>query len=128
MTNQASPVNGDLQRFQVGPRMSEMAVYRGTAYLAGQVTSDVNLDMAGQTSNVLAQIDRLLAAAGTDKSRLLMCQIYLADLADFPTLNQVWEQWVTPGATPPRATVQALLANPAWRIEIVVTAAVPVVS
>lgn len=128
MTNQAPPVNGDIERFQVGARMSEMAVYRGTAYLAGQVTSDGSLDMAGQTSNVLAQIDRLLATAGTDKSRLLMCQIYLADLADFPILNQVWEQWVTPGATPPRATVQAQLANPAWRIEIVVTAAVPLVS
>lgn len=128
MSNQQHPVSNDIQRFQVGARMSEMAVYRGTAYLAGQVSSDGSLNMAEQTSNVLAQIDRLLATAGTDKSKILMCQIYLVDLADFATMNQIWEQWVTPGATPPRATVQAALANPAWRIEVVVTAAVPEIS
>ena len=128
MTNQAYSASSNIQRFQVGARMSEMAIYHGTVYLAGQVTSDATLDVAAQTSNVLAQIDRLLATAGSDKSRLLMCQIYLADLADFPIMNQVWEQWVTPGATPPRATIQAALANPAWRIEVVVTAAVQEVS
>lgn len=113
----------ELKRFHVGKRMSEMAVHNRTVYLAGQVTSDDKLDIAGQTSNVLAQIDALLAEAGTDKSHILMCQIYLSDLANFPTMNQVWESWVVAGHTPPRATVQAALANPAWLIEIVITAA-----
>jgi len=115
--------NQAIQRFHVGARMSEMAVYNRTVYLAGQVTSDGNLDIAGQTSNVLTQIDTLLAEAGTDKSHILMCQIYLSDLGNFSAMNQVWEAWVAKGHTPPRATVQASLAKPEWLIEIVVTAA-----
>ena len=116
--------NQELKRFHVGARMSEMAVYNHTAYLAGQVTSDDSLDITGQTGNVLSQIDKLLAQAGTDKSRILMCQIYLSDLSNFAAMNQVWEAWVVAGNTPPRATVQAALAKPEWLIEIVITAAV----
>ena len=115
--------NQEIKRFHVGARMSEMAVYNHTVYLAGQVSADDSLDIAGQTSAVLGQIDALLAQAGTDKSRLLMCQIYLSDLANFPAMNKVWESWVVAGQTPPRATIQAALANPAWLVEIVVTAA-----
>ncbi|MGE0331628.1 MAG: RidA family protein [Ramlibacter sp.] len=114
----------DIQRFHVGARLSEMAVHNGTVYLAGQVPDDPTKDIAGQTAEVLANIDRLLAEAGTDKSRILMAQIFLADLADFPAMNAVWDAWVVAGQTPPRATVQAKLARPEWRIEVVVTAAV----
>ena len=92
----------DIQRFDVGPRISEMAVHNGVAYLAGQVASDASLDAAGQTTNVLAQVDALLARAGTDKSRILMAQIFLADLADFPAMNAAWDAWVAPGSTSPR--------------------------
>jgi enamine deaminase RidA (YjgF/YER057c/UK114 family) len=113
-----------VQRFDVGARLSEMAVHNGVAYLAGQVAADGNADITGQTTQVLAQIDALLARAGSDKSRILMCQIFLADLADFPGMNAVWEQWVPAGHAPPRATVQAALARPEWRVEMVVTAAV----
>ncbi|ODU41833.1 RidA family protein [uncultured Aquimonas sp.] len=113
-----------IQRFDTGPRMSEMTVHNGVAYLAGQVAEDDSLDISGQTREVLAQIDALLARAGSDKSKLLRAQIFLVDLADFPAMNAVWEQWVVPGHTPARATVQAALANPNWKIEIVVTAAV----
>lgn len=114
----------DVHRFHVGARLSEMAVHNGTVYLAGQVPDDPTKDIAGQTAEVLANIDRLLGEAGTTKSRILMAQIFLADLADFPGMNAVWDAWVLPGQTPPRATVQAKLARPEWRIEIVVTAAV----
>lgn len=113
-----------IQRFDVGPRLSEMAVYNGVAYLAGQVPADATQDMTGQATQVLAAIDALLARAGSDKSRILMAQIFLPDLAEFPALNAVWESWVVPGHTPPRATVQAALAKPEWKLEIVVTAAV----
>ncbi len=113
-----------IQRFDVGARMSEMAVHQGTVYLAGQVAADDTLDIAGQTKQVLAAIDALLARAGSDKSKILRAQIFLADIADFPAMNAVWDQWVVPGHTPPRATVQAALAKPTWKIEIVVTAAV----
>lgn len=114
----------EIQRFHVGTRLSEMAVHHGTVYLAGQVPDDPTKDIAGQTAEVLASIDKLLAEAGTDKSRLLMVQIYLADLADFPGMNAVWDDWVIKGQTPPRATVQAQLARPEWRIEVVATAAI----
>ncbi|MEY8876675.1 MAG: RidA family protein [Leptothrix sp. (in: b-proteobacteria)] len=114
-----------VQRFDVGTRLSEMAVHNGTAWLAGQVPDDASQDIAGQTRQVLDMIDRLLARAGTDKTQLLMVQIYLADLADFDAMNSVWDTWVAPGSAPPRATVQAQLARPEWKIEVVVTAAVP---
>ena len=113
-----------IQRFDVGPRMSEMAVHNGTVYLAGQVAGDASQDITGQTQQVLAAIDGLLARAGSDKSRILRTEIFLKDLADFPAMNAVWEAWVVPGHTPPRATVQAALARPEWRVEMVVTAAV----
>jgi enamine deaminase RidA (YjgF/YER057c/UK114 family) len=113
-----------IQRFDVGPRMSEMAVHNGVAYLAGQVAADASLDIRGQTRQVLAAIDALLERAGSDKSKILRAQIFLADLADFSAMNAVWEAWVVAGHTPPRATVQAALAKPQWKIEIVVTAAV----
>jgi enamine deaminase RidA (YjgF/YER057c/UK114 family) len=113
-----------VQRFEVGSRMSEIAVHNGTVYLAGQVAEDASQDIGGQTRQVLAGIDALLARAGSDKSRLLMVQIFLPDLNDFAGMNAVWDAWVTPGHTPPRATVQASLAKPEWKIEVVVTAAV----
>lgn len=112
-----------IQRFDAGPRMSEMVVHNGTIYLAGQIADDDDADIAGQTRQVLAAIDALLARAGSDKSRILRAEIFLADLADFGAMNAVWEAWVVPGQTPARATVQAALANPKWKVEIVVTAA-----
>ena len=114
----------EIKRFDVGARMSEMAVHNGVAYLAGQVAADARLDAQGQTANVLAQIDALLARAGTDKSRILMAQIFLADVTDFAAMNAAWDAWVAGGATPPRATVEAKLAKPEWKVEIVVKAAV----
>ncbi|MGA0611730.1 RidA family protein [Caldimonas sp. KR1-144] len=116
-------MSSSIQRFDVGARLSEMAVHNGTVYLAGQVAGDDSKDIRGQTQEVLAAIDALLARAGTDKSRLLMVQIFIKDLADFPAMNEVWEAWLPAGAAPPRATVQANLAKPGWRVEMVVTAA-----
>ncbi|HSX61059.1 MAG TPA: RidA family protein [Tahibacter sp.] len=112
-----------IQRYDTGPRMSEMVVHNGTVYLAGQIAEDDSADIAGQTRQVLTAIDELLARAGSDKSKILRAQIFLVDLAEFGAMNAVWESWVVPGHTPARATVQAALANPKWKIEIVVTAA-----
>ena len=112
-----------VQRFDVGTRLSEMAVHNGTVWLAGQVPADATQDIGGQTRQVLAAIDALLARAGTDKSKIVMAQIFLADLADFPGMNAAWDAWVPAGNAPPRATVQARLAKPEWKVEIVVTAA-----
>lgn len=117
-------LNQGLHRFHVGDRLSEMAVHNGTVYLAGQVADDATQDIAGQTAQVLASVDRLLAEVGSDRARILMAQVYLADMADFDGMNAVWDEWVAPGDAPPRATVQARLARPEWKIEIVVTAAV----
>ena len=112
-----------VQRFDVGARLSEMAIHNGVVYLAGQIPEDPNLDIEGQTLQVLQAIDRLLERAGTDKRKLLMVQIFLVDLKDFEGMNRVWDQWVVPGHTPPRATVQANLASSNWRLEVVATAA-----
>ena len=112
-----------VQRFDVGARLSEMAVHNGVCYLAGQVAADGSQDITGQTKQVLAAIDALLARAGTDKTKLLMVQIFIKDLADFPALNAAWEAWLPAGQAPPRATVKADMAKPDWRVEMVVTAA-----
>jgi enamine deaminase RidA (YjgF/YER057c/UK114 family) len=112
-----------VQRLDVGARMSEVAIHNGTVYLAGQIAEDASQDIAGQTRQVLDAIDALLAKAGSDKSKILMAQIFLKDLSDFTGMNSVWDAWVVPGQTPCRATVQAHLANPEWKLEIVVTAA-----
>lgn len=113
----------DIKRFHMASRYSEMAIHNGTVYLAGQVSGDDTLDIDGQTRDVLRSIDRLLAEAGSDKSRILMAQIFLADLADYDGMNQVWDDWLIPGNAPPRATVQAALALSGWKIEIIITAA-----
>jgi enamine deaminase RidA (YjgF/YER057c/UK114 family) len=116
----------DIERHEVGARMSEIAVFNNVVYLAGQVAErNPEAGIAGQTEEVLSHIDRLLAKAGTDKTRLLQCQIYLKDIADIGAMNQVWDRWVAAGHAPPRATVHALLADPNWRIEVVVSAALP---
>lgn len=112
-----------IQRIDSSPRMSEAVVHNGTVYLAGQVPEDASQDIGGQTAQVLAEIDALLQKAGSDKTRILRAQIFLADLADFPGMNAVWDRWVPQGHTPARATVQAALARPEWKIEIVITAA-----
>lgn len=112
-----------IQRYEIGPRMSEAVVHNGTVYLAGQVAEDASQDTEGQTRQVLAAIDALLTQTGSERSKILRAEIFLVDLADFAAMNRVWEAWVVPGHTPARATVQATLARPEWRVEIVVTAA-----
>ncbi len=113
-----------ISRLHVGNRMSEVAVFQNTVYLAGQVAEDTSADITGQTREVLGMIDRLLAEAGSDKAHILRCQIYLSDIANFDGMNLAWDEWVAKGAAPPRATVEARLAKPEWLVEMVVTAAV----
>jgi enamine deaminase RidA (YjgF/YER057c/UK114 family) len=115
----------ELKRFHVGERLSEMVIFNGVVYLAGQVPEvKPEAPFADQVREVLGHIDRLLAEAGSDKSRLLSVQIFLTDINDIGEMNQVWDAWVAKGNTPPRATVEAKLANPHYKIEVVVTAAV----
>jgi enamine deaminase RidA (YjgF/YER057c/UK114 family) len=111
-----------IERIDAGPRMSEASIHNGLVYLAGQVAETLDADIETQTREVLAAIDGLLAQAGSDKTRILRAQIYLADIADFAGMNRAWDAWVVPGQAPARATVEARLANPAWKVEIVVTA------
>ena len=113
-----------IQRFEVGPRMSQAVVHRGVAYLAGIVADDLVPSVGDQTRQILAKIDRLLAAAGSDKSKLLKANIWLSDIARFGEMNAVWDAWVVPGQPPARATVEARLATPAYLVEIMVEAAV----
>ena len=113
-----------IERIDAGPRMSEACIHGGIAYLAGQVPETAGADIETQTREVLEAIDALLAQAGSDRSRILRAQIYLADLADFAAMNAVWESWVVPDHTPARATVQANLAGPQYWVEIAVIAAI----
>ena len=114
----------EIIRHHVGARLSESAVYGGVVYLAGMVPESGETDIQGQTRDVLAQIDRHLQEAGSDNTRLLRVEIFLANIADIGAMNVVWDQWVSAGNAPPRATVEAKLANPAYKIEVVATAAV----
>ena len=114
----------DIKRFETGPRMSQAVVHNGTVYLAGQVCDKAAGKSVGeQTQEILSIIDGLLAEAGTDKSKLLMVNIWLADMSTFAEMNAVWDKWVVAGATPGRATVEAKLAAPQFTVEIAVIAA-----
>ena len=113
-----------IQRMNVGKRLSEIVVHGNTVYLAGEVPDDGTLDITGQTEQVLAKIEKLLKQAGSDKTKLLSAQIFLPDMKDFAGMNSVWEAWVVPGQTPARATIEAKLANPAYKVEIMCVAAI----
>ena len=112
----------DIKRIECGNRMSMAVVHNGIAYLAGQVGKPGD-SVTEQTREVLAQVDRLLAEAGSDKTRILTAQIWLADMADFAEMNAVWDAWVPQGHCPARATGEAKLATPDYRVEVIVTAA-----
>ncbi|CAN5749356.1 RidA family protein [soil metagenome] len=114
----------EIDRLKPAARYSEVVIHNGTAYLSGQVPDNTSADIRGQTEEVLGMIDSLLAEAGSDKSRLLSAQIFLRDIADIEVMNSVWDAWVAPGCAPARATVQARLVDPAWLVEIVVTAGI----
>ena len=112
-----------IQRFHVGPRLSDMVIHGGTIYLAGQVADDTSADIGGQTKQVLSAIDKLLTEAGSDKTKILSVTIYIADMADFAGMNAAWESWVPAGHPPARATVEAKMAKPAYKVEMQVIAA-----
>ena len=113
-----------IQRFDTGPRMSQVVVHGGTVYLAGIVAhKTAGESVTQQTQEILSTIDAHLAKAGTDKSKLLTATIYITDMKTFPEMNAVWDTWVSPGNTPARATVEVQLAAPKYNVEIMVTAA-----
>ncbi|EHH69242.1 RidA family protein [Gluconobacter morbifer] len=104
-------------------RLCGVVVHNGLAYLAGQVADDATLDTEGQTIDILRQIDSLLASLGTDKTRLLSVQIFLTDISEIGAMNRAWDAWLDPDHKPARATVEARLADPDWRVEITAIAA-----
>jgi len=111
-----------IQRHGTTRRYSDSVVHSDVVYLV-EVPSRLDADIAGQTVELLASVERLLAEAGSDKSRLLMVTLYLADMADYDAMNAVWDAWVPEGQAPARACLQAKLANPEYKLEIVLTAA-----
>lgn len=112
-----------IRRIDVGPRMSQIVIHGSTVYLAGQVGTP-NESVAAQTRSILAAIDELLAKAGTDKTKILQAIIWLDDMANFAEMNKEWDAWVPQGHTPARATGEAKLAGPEYKVEIIVTAAI----
>jgi enamine deaminase RidA (YjgF/YER057c/UK114 family) len=113
-----------IERHETGPRMSKAVIHGDTVYLAGIVAdSPKGKSVAEQSKNILSQIDGFLALAGTDKTKLLSTNIWITDMANFPEMNAVWDSWVSPGNTPARATVEAKLASPDYKVEIMVVAA-----
>jgi enamine deaminase RidA (YjgF/YER057c/UK114 family) len=113
-----------IQRFESGKRMSQAVVYGGFGFLAGQVADDTNADVKGQTTQILAKIDKLLAQIGSDKTRILSASIWLADYTSFAAMNEVWDAWVPEGQAPARACVESKLAFPQYTVEIGVIVAV----
>jgi enamine deaminase RidA (YjgF/YER057c/UK114 family) len=113
-----------IQRFDTGPRMSQVVVHGDTIYLAGVVANKAaGESVTKQTQEILSIIDSHLAKAGSGKSKLLSATIYLTDMTTFAEMNAVWDGRVSAGNTPARATVEAKLAAPRYNVEIMVTAA-----
>jgi len=113
-----------IQHIKPGPRLSGAVVHNGIVYVSGQVPDTPYTDVGTQTREILAKIDGLLAAAGTDKRRLLNASIWLSDISTFDEMNKSWDEWIAPGPAPARATVEARIANPKYRVEIAVIAAI----
>ena len=111
-----------IRRIDVGPRMSDIVIHNNTIYLAGQVGSPGS-NVATQTKEILAKIDGLLEKAGSDKTKILQAIIWLADMSTFAEMNAVWDAWVPQGHAPARATGEAKLATPEYKVEIIITAA-----
>lgn len=111
-----------ITRIEAGPRMSQAVVHGDTVYLAGQV-GEPGESVTKQTQTILAQIEALLAQAGSEKSKILTATIWLADMGDFAEMNAVWDKWVDGRHAPARATGEAKLATPDYKVEIIVTAA-----
>ncbi len=111
-----------IRRIEAGPRMSQAVIHGNTVYLAGQVGSP-GQSVADQTKEILATIEDLLKQAGSEKSKILQATIWLADMADFAEMNSVWDKWVDGPNAPTRATGEAKLATPDYKVEIIVTAA-----
>lgn len=113
-----------IERLHSGPRMSQAVIHNGIVHLAGQIGAPGE-DATTQTRAVLASIDTLLAEAGTSRDRLLTATIWLADMGDFAAMNAVWEEWLGGANAPTRATGEVRLATDAYKVEIIVTAALP---
>ena len=113
-----------IKRINPGPRLSSAVVHGDTVYVAGTVADDTKADAKGQTEQILAQIDGLLAKAGSDKTRILWANVWVTSMSDFAAMNEAWVAWIPKGQTPARATVEAKLAAPAYKVEIACVAAV----
>jgi enamine deaminase RidA (YjgF/YER057c/UK114 family) len=114
--------NMDITRLQPDRRMSQAVIHGDTIFLSGQVGAP-GRSCAEQTRTVLSQIDTLLVECGSDRSRILSATIWLADMAEFSEMNEVWDGWVGGEHPPARATGEARLASPAYKVEIIVVAA-----
>eukprot|EP00042_Codosiga_hollandica_P028026 m.144379 g.144379 ORF g.144379 m.144379 type:complete len:120 (-) comp52660_c0_seq2:205-564(-) len=114
--------SNSIERFGVTQRFSDSVVHNNVVYLV-EVPPDTSKDITGQTSDLLAAIDRLLTQAGSARTRILMATIYLRDMADYDGMNSVWDSWLPAGQAPARACVQAGLARAEFRVEIALTAA-----
>ena len=112
-----------VKRINAGPRMSSAVVHGDTVYLAGLTADDAKLDVKGQTAQILAKVDKFLAEAGSDKSKVLSANIWLTDISTWSQMNEIWDAWLSPGNAPARATVEAKLAAPGLKVEIMIQAA-----
>lgn len=112
-----------VSRLHVGPRLSEVAVHNGTVYLAGQIAEHTRADAFEQTREVLGHVERLLGEAKSDKRHILSATVFLSNMKNYADMNRAWDGWVEPGATPPRATVEAKLARSDCLVEIQIIAA-----
>lgn len=110
-------------RHEPGPILSLAAEHGSTVYLAGIVAKNLKADIRGQTAEILAEIDRLLAKCGSSRSKILQAQIWVSDIRHREAMNTVWNEWVDPANKPPRACVEAKLADPNALVEIMVVAA-----
>lgn len=113
----------DIKRIETGPRMSQAVVHGGVVYLAGQVGT-AGASITKQTQDILANVDRLLAEVGSDKTKILQTTIWLSSMDDFAEMNAVWDAWVPQGHTPARAAGESKLATPEYNVEILCIAAV----
>lgn len=112
----------EIKKIIKNSRMSEIVIHGDTIYLCGQVCEDASKEIKGQTASILEKIEELLASVGSNKSKLLMAQIFIKDMSLYNEMNEIWDAWVDRENPPARACVKAAMARPEWLLEIIATA------
>ena len=103
-------------------RFSAIALHKDIVHLPSQISHRETKGIEQQTREVFDKIDALLSEANTGIRGVLSVQVWLADMNDYAAFHTVWNEWVAGVMPPTRVCLEARLAEPYAKVEILVIA------